>query len=254
MENEQETPKGWVPENEWRGDPEQWVSAEEFVKRGETILPIVKKQRDTAQEELMQLRGELNEVKKTSAEFKEFQDTILANTKKKLQQEIVLLKEDKKVAAKDGDVEAVVRIDEQIEDRKEAVKVPEAPPVQAGQEMSPADERLFANWIEGNQWYKDNPRLHRYANSYAESITGKLRGQEFLDELTKEVNEAFPQEFNNPKRSRRDVDGGDPSPAKSGNGRTFDDLPPDAQTAATKFAKNIKGFTIKQYLETYEWD
>ena len=255
METEEKAKaEGWVPENEWRGDPDKWVNADKFVERGENILPIVKKQRDTAQDELLQLRGELNEVKKTSAEFKEFQDTVLSNTKKKLQQEIESLKEDKKQAAKDSDLEAVVRIDEQIETREEAVKEPVREPVQAGQEISPADQQLFTDWVGENSWYKDNPRMRRYADSYGQEITGRMRGREFLDDLTLEVEKAFPQEFSNPKRTRRDTDGGDPAPPKGGNGKTFDDLPPDAQAAAMRFEKSVKGFTIKQYLETYEWD
>ena len=34
---------GWVPLEEWKGDPEQHRPADEFVARGEQILPIVKK-------------------------------------------------------------------------------------------------------------------------------------------------------------------------------------------------------------------
>ena len=32
---------GWVPKEEFKGDPENWRSADEFMARGEQLLPIV---------------------------------------------------------------------------------------------------------------------------------------------------------------------------------------------------------------------
>ena len=33
--------QGWVPEDEWKGDPDKWRPAEEFVERGKNIIPIL---------------------------------------------------------------------------------------------------------------------------------------------------------------------------------------------------------------------
>ena len=35
---------GWIPATRYKGDAERFVDADEFIKRGETVLPIVKEQ------------------------------------------------------------------------------------------------------------------------------------------------------------------------------------------------------------------
>tara|TARA_R110000803_G_scaffold184316_1_gene246663 strand:- start:619 stop:1398 length:780 start_codon:yes stop_codon:yes gene_type:complete len=258
MEIEQQARSdGWVPQGEWGGDPGKWVTAEKFVERGEAILPIVKADRDKAKAESLELRKELAEVKKTTQEFKDFQDTVLENTKKKLGQQIDDLKAEKKLAAKDNDLEAVVTIDDKIEELETAIKAPEPKPEPVKNqpaEMSPEDTALYNSWLGENDWYKDNKRLRFYADNYAQTLQGKLQGNEFLDELTREVKDAFPNEFQNPNRKRAsNVDGGSPK-GGNGKGRGFDDLPADCQDACSRFVKNIKGFTVERYLQEYDWD
>ena len=34
---------GWVPAEEFKGDPNRWVDAETFVERGHTVMPILRK-------------------------------------------------------------------------------------------------------------------------------------------------------------------------------------------------------------------
>lgn len=43
QEVEQEARKmGWVEEELWKGDPDKWRPAEEFVERGKNIVPILR--------------------------------------------------------------------------------------------------------------------------------------------------------------------------------------------------------------------
>ncbi len=50
IENHQENPvedraykMGWVPKDQFKGKPELWRPAEEFVERGETLIPFLNK-------------------------------------------------------------------------------------------------------------------------------------------------------------------------------------------------------------------
>ena len=56
-----EIPKGFITKEEWvaKGrDEEDWRDPEEWKKRGDEILPIVKKERDELRVELKELKGE----------------------------------------------------------------------------------------------------------------------------------------------------------------------------------------------------
>src|ERR1700675_3488942 len=36
---------GWQPKEQWKGNPDNWVDAPEFVKRGETFAPFLQHER-----------------------------------------------------------------------------------------------------------------------------------------------------------------------------------------------------------------
>jgi len=258
---EQAREQGWVPKAEWKGPADKWIEADTFVERGESFLPIVKANKEKAERESAELRAELVAMKATTAEFKQFQQEILDNTKRRHTEEIQRLKVEKKQAAKDGDLDAVVEISDQIE----AMTLP-VPPKQEPQEpqgrqaptqqgnMSVEDQQVWDSWTGDNAWYGENPRLRAYADGYAAQIVGKYKGREFLDKMTDGVKEVFPEDFGaNSKRNRRDVEGGGSGGGNPGK-HTFNNLPAEAQAACRRFEKRIAGFTEAQYLADYEWD
>jgi len=244
--------QGWVPKTEWKGPVEKWVEAEVFLDRGETFLPIVKANKEKAEREAADLRKELAEQKTTLKEFQDFQNTILENTKKRHAEEITRLKSEKKQAAKDGDVELMVEIDEKIEEMAET-SAPAPEPAQAPAVMSADDQKVWDEWTRENSWYGEHAHLKTYADGYAQQLVGQYEGREFLDKMAEGVKEVFPDAFTNPKRSRRDMDIGGPGSGKTG-GKSFEDLPAEAQAACRRFEKRIEGFTEAQYLAEYEWD
>ena len=56
---------GWRPEEEFRGPPEKFVSAEAFIKRTETEAPLMRKQFRTYDEKLGQQTSEIRSMKET---------------------------------------------------------------------------------------------------------------------------------------------------------------------------------------------
>lgn len=83
-----------------------------------------------------------------------------------------------------------------------------------------------------------------------------------LDQVAAEIKRRYPERFENPRRTAPNGVGrptGDRG--RTGKpGRTFADLPPEAQAAADKFVRTIppdrngKKYTREDYLATYEWD
>ena len=53
VEIEEEARKlGWVKQEEWKGDPDKWRPAEEFVERGRNIVPIMRERLEKLEKEL----------------------------------------------------------------------------------------------------------------------------------------------------------------------------------------------------------
>ena len=91
---------GWHdPEDEdFRGDPEKALSAEDFVKKGEEELPIVR-------ENNRKLHRKINEEKADRAVFKAFMDSQMEAQQKEYEQKL-------REAAANGDIEAYDKIRE----------------------------------------------------------------------------------------------------------------------------------------------
>ena len=51
---------GWVPAEEFKGDPNRWVDAETFVERGHTVMPILRKNNERLETLVKQQAEELS--------------------------------------------------------------------------------------------------------------------------------------------------------------------------------------------------
>jgi len=257
MEEEEKARKqGWVPQEEFKGDPEIWRSAEEFNKRGEEILPIVKErlektlsQNDQILKDNQDIKLELQKTKETMSELNDFYKGTEERAFKKALNE---LKKEQKTAAAAGDADKVLEISAEIEGVRDAmVKEPAKTPDKST--VSPD----FKPWQDNNKWYGTDPELTTYADSVL-SYVGRVKypsDVEFYEAVTEEVKKRFPDSFENANKKKPSaVDGGG---GKSVNGTTkksYDNLPDDAKKACDKFVRDIPGFTKKQYIDTYIWE
>jgi hypothetical protein len=121
--------QGWVPQDEWEGDPEQWRPAKEFLDRGELFKKI-------------------EDQNRTIKEFKRALDDLKGHHAKTRETEyaraIQALKAQKIAALEDGDAAAVVKLDDQID----LVKDEQSKLKQAA--FQPQQEQLnpgFVNWV-----------------------------------------------------------------------------------------------------------
>lgn len=224
---------GWVPKEDFRDDPDRWVDAETFVKRGREINPILRKNNDILLKKHQSLQQELQEIRGTVSEFKKYHEE---TEKRAYDAAIAQLRSEKKEAISLGDGERVVQIDDQIDDLKsQREKKPEIqqqqPQVQIPQEL--------VEWQEKNSWYGTDPEMTAVANAMGQVINQEnptLVGKPWLDALTKKVKQRFPEKFTRERPAS--VEGGGGGAVQSGTkGKSFKDLPKDAQEACVRFEK-----------------
>jgi len=235
--------QGWAPKEEWRGDPDKWVDAQEFVERGETILPIVNAQLKKEREANQKLREDIDEVKKTAAEFQAFQKRQAEQAIKAVEARMEALKAQRAEAISQGDGERVNAIDDEIEEARETKR-------QAKVEPQNEDMAYFDTWLKDNNWYQEDAKMRRYADGVAAELNKDgVKGKTFLKQLRAEVESQFPDKFKNPNRERSDVDTGTTRPPSGG--KTYNDLPDEAKKACDRFVKTIPGYTKEAYLADY---
>lgn len=229
--------QGWAPEEDWHGDPPKggFKTAEQFIKDGENIPAILKSK-------VEKLEGRVDELLDSNKKFNEFSQRSLEKERKEKEKVIAELEDVRKNAITEGDGEAFDRADKQINDLRN-----QAPP---SQELDPVAKR----WLDTNPWYQTNDTLAAHADGLADRLVAQgYTGQAYFDELSKRVQDAFPDEFGNKNRSKpSSVESATPSSPSSKH--TFDSLPADAKEAYAQFKRDIPGFTKAQFVEQYDWE
>ena len=236
---------GWTPKEQFRGDPEKWRPADEYVERGEQVLPILKAHN-------RRIEKELAEVKNTLKEFGEYHTQ---TEKRAYEKALTELKEQRAKAVADGDGAMFTKVDEAIEKIKDDLQ-------EKSKRVAKDDyDPVFDEWKERNSWLND-PKMEAYGNSMAQYLRETkgitVVGAEFLELVTKEVKEAFPHKFENPKRNAAvSVETG--SPPRKG-GKSFADMSAESRSACERMAKaayldnpkeaqRFKDNFVKQYFE-----
>lgn len=227
----------WVPQDEWKGDPDKWVDAKTFVERGEKILPIVKSKLD-------KVEAELAEMRKTNQEFGKHHKQQMEREKAKRQQLLQELEEARAQAISDGDGKEAVKVEKQIRE----IEREEVP-----QDIS-QNQQVMAQWQSQNEWYGQNRKLTAMADGLCESVAAEgYTGKAYFDELTRRVKEMAPEEFENPNRGKANgVESGKKAPPSKK--RSYDNLPSEAKAACDRFVKAGIFKSADDYVKNYEWE
>lgn len=256
---------GWRPQAEFRGDPEKWVDASEFVRRGETVMPILKAQNAKLRGELAGVKDAMTELQATVAAatealetFREHHDKTAETAYKAAMRDLRTQREE---ARKEGETEKVVALDEAIDELTETAKPAKAPP--PPKSPAPPAEQLHPDlpgWEADNAVWLADKQKKAYAQSIATYVrlqNPTIAGRAFLDKITEEV-EAH---FGGAPASKVDG-GGTPAPARARGGKTFADLPAEAKAACERMGARLvgKGRAFEkmgdwqaQYAKDYDW-
>lgn len=196
---------GWVPKDDFHGDPNKWVDAGEFVRRAPLFQKI-----DLQTREMKEVKRSLEELKQHHAKVRE------TEYKRALDE----LKAAKKDALLDGDVDQVFELDDKLDAVKEAKRKFD---IEQAQEAARATttENIhpeFAAWSKRNTWYETSSPMRAFADALGLELRAKgMSPSEVLKQVETQIKEEFPQKFRNANRDKAPaVEGTSKGGGKSG--------------------------------------
>lgn len=270
---------GWTPKEEFRGDPEKFIDADEFVQRGETLMPILKASNRRLQAEvrstkdqLTQTSSQISMLEKELLELKKAQIQNLRQSSTSRRDELRLQIEQ---ARADREPEKVVQLQSELDEVEQEIDglrdpEPRKPPTttMTKEQMLP----IVQEWQESLDWWGKDERMTTYANGLAARLRqdpewAEVTGRPFLDEISRRTEKAF--EDSPSQRGINRTAGGSLNGARSTStggrrGKSFSDLPADAQAQCLADTQNsrivgtgrtfktvdeYKAFFVKTYFE-----
>lgn len=189
--------QGWVPKEEWAGDPDDWTDSREFVKRGELFHKI-----SNQSGEIKELRKAISGLMEHHSKVKETEFT----------RALTYLKGEKKKALEEGDADQLIAVDEAIEQLK-AEKPQEAPKAQQATGPTP----VFTSWVSQNPWYLQDQQLRAFADDIGVGFFNRNPGtsEAELYQLVKQrVMKQFPEKFKGQGSKTPSVEGAGSAPTK----------------------------------------
>lgn len=235
---------GWAPKDEWRGDPERWIEADEFLKRGEERLPILQERLRKQDETIASLQGSMRDVIRTQGDFER-------QTRAEVEKEF---EERKRAAVEEADTDAYDQVAKEHQKWDAENPAPAAPA-----EPAPAQDPAFATWSGDNPWYggetTDDVRMTNYANSmgaFVKTDRPEVVGTpEFYVEVEKLVKKQFPDKFGNPNRRRPGaVESARGAPGARGK-KGYADLPPAAKKMCDRYVERGDIANKEEYVTAY---
>lgn len=250
---------GWTPREQFKGNPRNFVSARDYIKRGEQVLPLVQAENrrlrqatDATSAEVLALREQLTGAQESIAALTEIQSTSTATG---LKAERMRLMTARQQARKDQDDALELSLDEQIEEltgRIAKTSVAKPKPVikpTVTNQPDPTQDPVYMGWRAENSWFGTDIPRSDYANAVAVRI-GKeegIKGRELLDRVASEVESVFGPISGARRNSKAEGHngGGGGGGGSSGDdtleGQSYNDLPRDAKEACMRSSKRVVG-------------
>jgi hypothetical protein len=283
---------GWVPKDEFKGDPAKWTSAADFLEWGERLLPVVQDRNRKLNDQIdglarinrevlarvETLGGELKESRTTFQEFRERTAGIEQRAYERAREE---LRQEMRQAVKDADPAAFDAAETKLQQLEKTAPKPvtaargvaredddagdgargerrEGRRQDTRTESPPQVSATAKEWIEANPWFKSDPDAGAEAVAlHGANLARNMSEDESLKRVRASMERLRPDLFEN---DRRRAPGAVTSPSGGGprrrasNGRGFDDLPAEAKAAYERFHRQDPKFTKEMYLADYAWD
>jgi hypothetical protein len=235
--------QGWVPKEEWTGDPAKWRPADIFVDRGELLTKI-----KSQSSEMRELKGMLNHLAEQNRKLYE------AGYKRALDE----LATQRDAAIEAGDARAVREYDTQIRAHEQALEEAKKPKVLADNRQTA--EQNYRAFLARNRWYETDEAMQDWANGRAvrfKNSNPNVTDIEVYEHLEEEARKRYPEKFKrvgapNPD-GKGERSGGSP-PKKDGNSE-FDALLSSLSEDEAHIARNLvkRGHVTKEkFIEDYK--
>lgn len=258
--------QGWVSRDEFRGDPDKWRPADEFVKRGEELLPVALERSRAAERKAQDLETRL------AAKEREFDDKIgrlerisTAAVQRERDRLDAMYRNAQRSAVETGDT---ARFDQLDRDRQTAVEnydkhIQEQvqPRQQPGQPQGlPPDRQVVVDgWMQKNEWFNRDPELNAVAQAFHVRLGNEKPGlslAENLAETEKYVRQRYADKFGGTPQRQITTPmveaGGGRMPATAGTrAKGASDLPGDVRRVGESFVKQGLFKDLNEYARDY---
>lgn len=237
------TRMGWRPLEEFKGDPEKWVDADTFLKRGKEVLPIVRAENKQLTEALRRAEAKVDKLAETIKESRDFYSKVEQRAYERAKADLEQKLED---AADAGDTASVKRVTKEIVDLEtEAAKKP------AKEEAKPEQSAELTAWLEENPWFDTDKTMTIVATDYSAELgrQGVPVSKQWAM-ITDHIRKEFPHKFENPRRNGAPAVEGEGS-TRAPRGKSWSDLPSDAKAQGDRFVKQGIVESREKYARDY---
>lgn len=264
---------GWLPLEEFPGNPDRWVDAETYVRNAETQLPILKgtlgvMERKMAEQERL-LKEQAERIARMQADFREFVEFTRKSEERAYKRALEELKDRQRKAVEEQDLETFDQVSKEIDELISSHPALTGKPLPEPAKQQEAASGWFSQevvdaWKAANPWYTDNPKMAVYARQvdmWLADVKPHLSQRERLEEITRYVKAEFPEYWSNPRRSAPPaVEGAEHSGRPTRKvGKTYEDLPPEAKAMCDRFCGKdgkgktgtIPGYTREDYVRDF---
>src|SRR5574340_204529 len=240
---------GWVSQDEFKGNTDRFISADEFLRRGKEVLPLLKATNRKLEEQVQRLQNALyyksQEFDSLTQSVQELKDYQVKEMAERIKQERAALRVQLKEAREEGNVE----LEGQIEDRLDALKeqkVPAQNPTQPSSIPRPPLTQEYLDWHKENPWFEHDQRKTGLALGIGRELQARgITGKAFFAQLDKELAISLGEK----QFSKTEGSSSTPS-GKRGGG--YDSLPPEAQLKCDSDAKKFVG-KGKSFADLNSW-
>ncbi|MEJ0093817.1 MAG: hypothetical protein WDN46_10340 [Methylocella sp.] len=258
---------GWKPKEEYKGAPDRWKPADEFVRYGLEQLPVAQERLRVLDERYARDVGNLQkQVKEIGDVLKETLEFNSRSEQRAYERAMKDLEAKRAVAVAHADTETFNQTQAEIDAlNKEAKKVSEAVKVEkTDAQNQPTIDPYVHVWLADNPWYSANIEMGATAETLHKVVAKEkpnLSMKENLAEVRAKIVKMFPEHFENSRRSQPSaVSEGEGGAAQRGAKRKkgYADLPEDAKRICDKYVKTLppdpktkKPYTREDYCAVY---
>ena len=239
---------GWLPREEFRGDPAAWRPAAEFLERGRTILPVLQQQYGALNRRYSELENQLRESRRVIEDMAER----TRRTDERAYQRMLRDIEQRRTAAVEaGDTAAFQAADAEMTDLRATEPPAGAAGAQNGSGRAAEAPQATTPPPEAIQFINDNPWLQTSPEARADAVAihgaiqqthAHLALADQLQMVREKVARLHPQLFSNPRRTAPSpVAPSTPAAVRAQNPHSFDAMPQESKVAFARYVKQLEG-------------
>ena len=252
---------GWLPQEEYKGNPDKWVDADEYVEKGKQVMPILLANNKRLQNDLLTSRNEIGTLKSEIAELREATQALqehasVANKRDVVAAKAALMARLEK-ARDENDLEAEMDVQEALAALKE--KPEPKPPAKTPVKKDSTDDSVspeFKAWAEENPWFNGTEPEDRKRTKEFIRIGEDLReegntlaGRKFFEAIEKAYDEKYGEKQ---EKAGKYESGNNRSQGRTNAAKSFNSLPPEAKQACREDEETLVG-PNKKFKDVESW-